>query len=173
MSRLLLRLLKRVLDVVAAEHGHDLVEELLRDDDKILASLDNVIHGEVVPLMVFRILENGRAKRDLLDEYLAVLRDLERDERAADVKGGGTRGGVEDQSPYYAFLFLGRRWGRLRREPLYAQHRQKRSKHMAYSMERNSHDGRREPQPCPKEPQPPSRQEEHATCVSVVRWRPT
>ena len=111
-------------------HGHDLVEELLRDDDKILASLDNVIHGEVVPLMVFRILENGRAKRDLLDEYLAVLRDLERDERAADVKGSGTRGGVEDQSPYYAFLFLGRCWGRLGREPLCALRCQRRSKHM-------------------------------------------
>ena len=78
------------------EHGHDVVEELLRDDDKILASLDNVIHGEVVPLMVFRILENGRAKRDLLDEYLAVLRDLEGDECAANIEGRDTCGGVED-----------------------------------------------------------------------------
>ena len=80
--------------------------------------LGYVLRSDVIPLMILRILQEGRAQRDLLDEELAVLRDLERDERTADIKHRDPSSGVENQSPHDVFLFLGRRGGRLGRKPL-------------------------------------------------------
>ena len=52
----------------------------------MLARVEYIVHGERIPLVVLRILQERRAERDLLDEELAVLGNVERDEGATGVE---------------------------------------------------------------------------------------
>lgn len=56
---------------------------------------DSLLNGEVVPVVLFAILDEVFTERNILGEQLAVLRVFVGDESASDVERSGSRDGVE------------------------------------------------------------------------------
>ena len=68
---------------------------------------DDLLDGDVVPVVLFAVLDEDVAQGDMSREEVAVLRVVVGDKGAADVKGAGCSDGVEEESLDEAVGFRG------------------------------------------------------------------